>query len=155
MTLLYKGLMVILHKAMVLFEFEKNTLKSLPDNPPELAVWAKVKLHGDCHVQYLKCRYSAPYRYVRQELWLRATETTVRLYIDHELIAIHPRIWNAMVPSTLNEHLPPNVQAYQMKDAQWCLKQAKEIGEFCSQAIQQLLTDSIVDYLRAAQNILP
>ena len=141
-------------KPLVLFEFEKNTLKPLPDNPPELAVWAKVKLHGDCHVQYLKCRYSAPYRYVRQELWLRATETTVRLYIDHELIAIHPRIWNAMIPSTLNEHLPPNVQAYQMKDAQWCLKQAKEIGEFCSQAIQQLLTDSIVDYLRAAQNIL-
>ena len=60
-----------------------------------------------------------------------------------------------MIPSTLNEHLPPNVQSYQMKDAQWCLKQAKEIGEFCSQAIQQLLTDSIVDYLRAAQNILP
>jgi hypothetical protein len=141
-------------KPLVLFEFEKNTLKPLPDNPPELAVWAKVKLHGDCHVQYLKCRYSAPYHYVRQELWLRATETTVRIYIGHELIAIHPRSWNPMIPTTLSEHLPPNVAAYQMKDAQWCLKQAKDIGEYCLQAIQQLLTDSVVDYLRAAQNIL-
>jgi hypothetical protein len=59
-----------------------------------------------------------------------------------------------MVPSTLKEHLPPNVQAYQMKDAQWCLKQATDIGEHCHAAIQQLLTDSVVDYLRAAQNIL-
>jgi transposase len=141
-------------KPLVLFEIEKPLLKELPDNPPELAVWEKVKLHGDCHVQYLKCRYSGPYRFVRQELWLRATETTVRLYLQHELIALHPRLWNPGTKNTLQEHLPPNAFAYQMKDAQWCLKQANAIGLFCTEAIQTLLNDSVVDYLRAAQSIL-
>ena len=121
-------------KPLVLFEIEQPILKKLPDNPPELAVWEKVKLHGDCHVQYLKCRYSAPYRYARQELWLRATETTVRLYLNHELIALHPRLWSPGTKNTLDEHIPPNALAYQMRDAQWCLKQAHEIGPFCTQA---------------------
>lgn len=141
-------------KPLVLFEIEQPILKKLPDNPPELAVWEKVKLHGDCHVQYLKCRYSAPYRYARQELWLRATETTVRLYLNHELIALHPRLWSPGTKNTLDEHIPPNALAYQMRDAQWCLKQAHEIGPFCTQAIEELLNDSVVDYLRAAQSIL-
>lgn len=141
-------------KPIILFEIEQPILKRLPDNPPDLAVWQKVKLHGDCHVQYLKCRYSAPYRYARQELWLRATETTVRLYLNHELIGLHPRLWNPGTKSTLDEHLPPNALAYQMRDAQWCIKQAAEIGPFSTQAISELLNDSVVDYLRAAQSIL-
>lgn len=141
-------------KPLILFEIERNTLRPLPDKPPELAVWEKVKLHGDCHVQYLKCRYSASYRLVRQELWLRATETTVRLYHNHNLVALHPRLFKPGTKNTLDEHLPPNTLAYQMRDAQWCLKQATDIGEYCQQAIHKLLTDSVVDYLRAAQNIV-
>lgn len=141
-------------KPLVLFDIEKFTLKLLPDSPPELVIWEKVKLHGDCHIQYLKCRYSGPYRFARQELWLRATETTVRLYLGHELIALHPRLWNPGTKNTLDEHLPPNALAYQMKDAQWCLKHATVIGVHCTEAIQQLLTNSVIDYLRAAQSIL-
>lgn len=141
-------------KPLVLFEIEKHTLTPLPAQAPELAVWTKVILHGDCHVQYLKCRYSAPYRFVKQELWLRATETTTRIYIDHQLIALHPRLWRPGTKSTHDEHLPPNALAYQMKDAQWCLKQANEVGGHCMGVIQQLLSDSVVDYLRAAQSIL-
>ena len=52
----------------------------LPTRPPELAVWARVKLHPDCHVQFEKTYYSAAFRIVRQRLWLRATETTVHLF---------------------------------------------------------------------------
>ena len=55
---------------------EHHLLTPLPASPPELACWAKV--HGDCHVQYLKCRYSVPFHLIRQTLWLRASYTTVR-----------------------------------------------------------------------------
>ena len=44
----------------------------------------KVKVHGDCHVQFELCRYSVPYRLVRQSLWLRATDTSVRVYSVHQ-----------------------------------------------------------------------
>jgi transposase len=141
-------------KPLVLFEIEQPLLKILPNHLPEFAVWEKVKLHGDCHVQYKKCRYSGPYRLARQELWLRATDTTIRLYFNHQLVALHPRLEIPGTKHTLPEHLPPNALAYSMRDAQWCLKQAKEVGEQCTVAIQGLLNDSVVDYLRAAQSIL-
>lgn len=141
-------------KPLNLFETERYLLKSLPERPPELAVWEKVAVHGNCHVQFLKCYYSAPFRLVREKLWLRASETTVRLYKDHELVAVHPRLLKHGSKSSLNEHLPPNALAYCMRDSQWCLEQSRLIGPYCEQLITQLLTESIVDYLRGAQGIL-
>lgn len=142
-------------KPLTLFtQTESLVLKPLPDNIPECAVWAKVKVHGDCHVMYLKCRYSAPYKLARQELWLRASETTVRIYHEHILIALHPRLFKPGSKNTLEEHLPPNALAYCMRDSQWCLEKAKKVGLHCEQIIQKLLTDSVTDYLRAAQGII-
>ena len=51
-------------------ETEREFLRPLPARPPELAVWARVKLHPDCHVQFQRCYYSAPWRLVRQVLAL-------------------------------------------------------------------------------------
>ena len=141
-------------KPLTLFETERLILKPLPDQQPECAVWEKVTLHGDCHVMFLKCRYSAPYKLVRQLLWLRATETTVRIYQDHTLVAVHPRLFKPGARNTHDDHLPPNAIAYCMKDSQWCLESAKKIGAHCEQVIQKLLNDSVVDYLRAAQGIV-
>lgn len=142
-------------KPLTLFtQTESLLLKPLPNNPPECAIWKKVKVHGDCHVMYLKCRYSAPYKFMKQELWLRASETTVRLYQDHTLIAVHSRLFKIGSRKTLNEHLPPNALAYCMQDSQWCLEQAKKIGVYCNEVIQKLLTDSVTDYLRSAQGLI-
>ena len=41
-------------------ETEKHILRPLPDVPPELAVWAKVKLHGNCHVEFRRLRIICP-----------------------------------------------------------------------------------------------
>ena len=71
---------------------EVHLLKPLPDVPPELAVWSNVKVHGDCHVQFEQCRYSVPHTLVHQSLWLRASDTSVRIYQAHALKAIHPRL---------------------------------------------------------------
>lgn len=141
-------------KPLTLFETERHLLKPLPDHPPECATWQHVVVHSDCHVTYLKCRYSVPYKLVKQTLWLKATETTVRLFREHELVAVHSRLFSAGKRSTLTEHLPPNALAYTMKDPQWCLIQARKIGAHCGQVIHQLLSHSVVDYLRAAQGII-
>jgi hypothetical protein len=91
---------------------------------------------------------------VRKTLWLRASETTVRLYKEHELVAVHSRLHKPGSRNSLDEHLPPNALAYCMKDSQWCLEQARSIGEHCERVIQQLLSASVVDYLRGAQGII-
>ncbi len=142
-------------KPLTLFaEAEKGLLKRLPDVPIQLAHWTRLKLHGDCHVRFEKCFYSAPYRLVHQELWLKATDTSVKLYRNLELVAVHVRLRRPGSRSTVKEHLPPEVLAYQMQDPQWCLRQAKSVGPDCHQLIHRLFEDRVLDNLRAAQGII-
>jgi len=135
-------------------ETEKHVLKPLPDSRPELASWNKVKVHGDCHVQHEKCRYSVPYLLVGKALWLRAAETTVRVYQNQEMVAIHPRLVRPGQRSTVPEHLPPEAQAYRMQGPQWCLRQAEQVGPACHALIEQLFADRVLDNLRGAQGIV-
>ena len=135
-------------------ETERHLLRSLPDTPPELASWTKVKVHGDCHVQVDKCRYSVPYPLVGKSLWLRASETTVRVYQEQAMVAIHPRLVQPGQRSTLPEHMPPEAQAYQMQGPQWCLCQAQQVGPACHALIEQLFADRVLDNLRGAQGIV-
>ncbi len=65
-----------------LFAMEKPALGPLPDQPPEAAAWAKVKVHRDGHVHYDKCLYSVPYRFAGQFLWLKAAPLTVWIYVS-------------------------------------------------------------------------
>jgi hypothetical protein len=135
-------------------ETERHLLRALPDVPPELATWARVKLHGDCHVRFEKTIYSAPFRLVRRELWLKASETTVKIFYNLELVAVHPRLRKPGARSTVREHLPPEAVAYLMRDPQWCLKEAERIGPQCKTLIQELFSDRVLDNLRAAQGII-
>ena len=135
-------------------ETERHLLQALPVRAVELAVWAKVKVHGNCHVQFEKCHYSVPYRLVRQTLWLRATETTTQIFREHELIATHPRLRTPGSRQTVRDHLPPEAIAYLMQDPQWCLMQSQAIGASCHTLIERLFADRVLDNLRAAQGIV-
>jgi hypothetical protein len=135
-------------------ETERCLLQPLPHRPPELATWAKVKLHGNCHVQFENAYYSAPFRLVHRELWLKATETTVRLFYNLEMVALHPRLRKPGARSTLDAHLPPEALAYKMHDPQWCLKHAETVGPSCQALIEGLFADRVLDNLRAAQGII-
>ena len=142
-------------KPLTMFaELEQHLLIPLPAQPVELATWIKVKVHGDCHVQYMKCRYSVPHQHIRKMLWLRATETTVRVYCDHTLVAQHPRLFKPGKCSTLDQHLPPNAKAYLMRDPAYCRKKAAQIGEDCLVLIELLFADQVLDKLRTAQGII-
>ncbi len=133
---------------------EKHLLKALPHRPVEPASWAKVKLHGNCHVQFEKSFYSAPYRWVRRELWLQATENSVKIFKDHQLVAVHPRARRAGLKFTSDDHIPPEALAYKMQDPQWCLKQAEKIGPCCLMVIERLFNNGVLDNLRSAQGIV-
>jgi transposase len=135
-------------------EVERHVLKPLPDVLPQPAVWATAKLHGNCHLTFEKAYYSAPFRYVRTELWLRALDTTVEIYHDHQLVALHPRQRRPGDRSTVTEHLPPDAVAYLMQDPQWCRKQAQQVGPCCLQLVEHLFAHRVLDNLRAAQGVV-
>lgn len=135
-------------------EIEKALLTPLPLKPYEWIVWKSVTVHGDCHVQYEKCRYSVPYQLVKQAVWLKVSESSISVYKEFELVAIHPRLWKAGQRHTIDAHLPPDAVAYAMQDPQWCLKQAGKIGPYCYQIIEYLFQDKVCERLRAAQGII-
>lgn len=133
---------------------EKAILKPLPSISPTLCTWEKVKLYSDCHVRFEKCRYSAPHTLINKVLWLKATESTVRIYHEHEVVAIHQRINTLDTPATVLNHLPPKAKAFLAQTPQWCREKAQVIGTACKEVIELLLNEPVVDYLRAAQGII-
>jgi transposase len=142
-------------KPLVMFaETEKHFLKPLPDVPVQIATWTRVKVHGNCHVQFEKAYYSAPFRLVHRELFLKATDTTVKLYHDIKLVATHRRLKHPGQRSTVDEHMPPEALAYKMQDPRWCLKQAEAIGSDCHRLIRRLFAHKVLDNLRAAQGVI-
>ena len=142
-------------KPLAMFaETEKHFLKPLPDVPVQIATWTTVKLHGNCHVQFEQAYYSAPFRLVHQQLWLKATDTSVKLYHELKLVAAHPRLKRPGQRSTVDEHMPPEALAYKMQDPQWCLKQAEAIGAECHRLIRRLFAHKVLDNLRAAQGVI-
>lgn len=135
-------------------EFERAALKPLPAAVPELCEWKRAKVHGDCHVQLAKARYSVPYRLAHRSVWLKATETSVHVFYEHELIASHPRLTRPGERSTIDEHLPPNQVAWRMRDQQWCLHRAGEIGICTRTAVERMFDDRVVHNLRGAQGVI-
>ena len=136
------------------FATERSFLKPLPEVPVELATWKKVPLHPNCHAQVEKCFYSAPFRFIGDKLWSRATATTVRLYREHELVAIHPRLLRPGSRHTIQEHLAPDAVAYFLRDPQWCLKQAEAVGPSTKAVVETLFAHRVLDNLRGAQGLL-
>ena len=55
---------------------------------------------------------------------------------------------------TLREHLPPHAQAFFAHDRQWCADQAAGVGQSCRRLVERLLSDKVLERLRAAQGVL-
>jgi transposase len=135
-------------------EVERALLRPLPAVPPVLAVWAKVKVHRDAHVQFEHGLYSVPFRLVGQTLWLKAGDGLVSLYRDHEQVASHPRQSRPGARSTVPDHLPPAALAWSLHDTQWCLREAQRIGPRCQALLETWFADQVLVNLRAAQGVL-
>lgn len=135
-------------------DVEKSLLTPLPFVPPELATWTKAKVHRDAHVQFQNNYYSVPFRLTGQALWLKATDTMVTLYRDQEAVATHVRSNGHGQRKTVADHLPPEAQAWQMQDTQWCLKQAEQIGSACYALVHAMFGDHVLIRMRAVQGVL-
>jgi transposase len=136
------------------FALEKPLMKPLPPIAPDLGSWHAVLVHRDCHVQHQRALYSVPFVLVGKRLWLRATDGMVAIFQDYRLVATHPRKRKPGERSTVREHLPPEAQAYFARDRAWCGAQAAQIGPACRELVQWLLSDRVVERLRAAQGVL-
>jgi transposase len=135
-------------------QVERAALRPLPPVAFELVTWQQVKLHRDCHIVFDNAYYSAPYRYVGETLWVRATARAVEIHREFERLVIHSRATQPGERVTLLAHLPPEKVAGLTLTPSGCLERAHAIGPATGEVVAQLLAERPVDRLRAVHRLL-
>jgi len=99
-----------------LFErLDKPALAPLPEQPFEPSTWKKVGLNIDYHVEFEHHLYSAPHTLLHEELWVRATASTVEILHGGKRVASYVRSYVRGGRTTLPEHMPSTHRAH----AEW------------------------------------
>jgi transposase len=133
---------------------EYAALLPLPTVPYDPATWAKLRLYRDCHLTFEQAYYSAPFRFVGQELWVRGGARAVQIYgPDHELLATHDRA----APGerrTILAHLPPEKVPGLVLTRESCQQQAEAIGPATAEVVATLLEHRPEDRLRSAGRLV-
>ena len=136
------------------FAIERALLRPLPSVAPDLAVWSQAQVHADGHIQFARAFYSVPFGLVGKVLSFKASDGLVTIYHEFKPVAAHARSYKHGERRTVNDHLLPEAQAFFAHDRGWCLEQAGRVGAACAALIGRLLSDPVVERLRAAQGVL-
>ncbi|HVZ34535.1 MAG TPA: IS21 family transposase, partial [Polyangiaceae bacterium] len=90
-----------------LFErLDRPALRPLPISPYEYAEWKRVTLGIDYHAEFEGHYYSAPHGLRGEELWLRATVTTIEIFRLGRREAAHVRSRVLGRHTTVAAHMP-------------------------------------------------
>ncbi|MEZ4273311.1 MAG: IS21 family transposase [Myxococcota bacterium] len=120
-----------------LFEsLDQPVLKPLPEHRYTYAHWKRAKVNIDYHVEYAKHFYSVPYRYAREEVELRATDTTVEAFHRGKRVASHVRNNTPGRFTTNPEHMPKSHQHH----AQWTPSRLIAWAGSVGESTQKLVT---------------
>jgi len=99
-----------------LFEkLDKPAMGQLPEQRFETCEWKKARVNIDYHIEYDHHFYSVPSTLLRQEVDIRATATTVEIFVRGERVASHPRSIVRGQHTTNPAHMPKAHQAH----AEW------------------------------------
>jgi transposase len=135
-------------------DIEQAALLPLPRAPYDPATWAKLRLYRDCHLTFEQAYYSAPFRLVGQDLWVRGGARTVEIYgDDHQLLTTHDRA----APGerrTILAHLPPEKVPGLVLTRESCRQRARAVGPCTAGVVEQLLEHRPEDRLRSAGRLL-
>ena len=132
---------------------EKAELIALPPEPWEMAFWQQGKVAPDCHVSVGRSLYSVPFKYMGQTLDVRFTDNLVQFFKDSELVKTHKRVPQRHRQTDIGD-LPEDKVAFFQRNPQWCLSQARKLGEPVHEVILDLLSVNTLFNLRQAQGII-
>lgn len=134
---------------------ERAALKALPATPYEEAEWTSAKLHPDCYIAVDAALYSAPHIHRGKRLQVKLTENQIEIYLDLELLAIHPRDRRRGGYRTkIDAHFPPASQAYYEATPQNFLSQARFIEADLHALVEELFRTDVYGNLRRVQGLV-
>lgn len=122
------------------FAEEKLFLLPLPASPFELAVWKVATVQYNYHISVERMNYSVPYEYIKQQVDVRLTQTTVEIFFSGTRIASHLRLHGRPNQySTVEEHMPPDHRAYLQWNGERFVRWAEQIGEHTAAVVRLFL----------------
>ena len=125
---------------------ELSFLTPLPATRFELCDWKTATVQFNYHIAVDKMYYSVPYQYIREKADVRITDTTVEIFIKHNRIASHRRLYGRPGQySTVTEHMPSDHQKYLEWNGDRFRKWAAQIGISTNEVVNNLLTSGRVE----------
>ncbi len=118
-------------------EIDKPALKALPSTPYTYAEWKKARSGSDYHVAVNKHYYSIPHQYLKENIDVRITATTIECFYKGTRIALHQRSYKPG-HTTIHEHMPSKHQEYADWTPERMYQWAKSIGPNTAKLIQAL-----------------
>lgn len=133
---------------------EKASLLPLPKLAFEPVVWKKATVHRDAHIVFERRLYSAPWRLIGSEVWVRATARTMVIYADDVRVATHDRRGPGY-RTTKPEHLPDHRGDLRYRSREYWEKRAAAMGEPVGCFVRELFdSDDVLSQLRTVQAIV-
>jgi transposase len=112
-----------------LFErLDRPALAPLPAQPFEAAMWRKVGLNIDYHVEFDHPLYSAPHTLLHEELWVRVTASTVEILHGGTRVASYVRSYVHGGRTTTTDHMPSTHRAHAEWTPSRILSWAEKVG---------------------------
>ena len=118
---------------------DRPALTALPDTPYEYAQWGLARVNIDCHIEVDGHYYSVPYRWLRQQVDTRLTDTVLEVFAKGKRVASHVRSYVKGRHSTVAEHLPLKHQQYLNWSPERMSRWAEQIGPWTKVVIDRLL----------------
>jgi transposase len=135
-------------------EEEREALLPLTKTRWERVVWRKATLHTDSHVQIDYAFYSAPWRFLHKELWVRCTANSVSIYHEDEHLHTHARVPRGK-RSTIEEHLPEHRRDLRHRSREHWIRRATAIGDSVALLANAIFdSDDVLYQLRKVQAIV-
>ena len=125
----------------VFIDEEKDALVPLPTKRFEVYTTKTATVPYNYHVSVDSVFYSVPFEYVKNEVELRITKTTVSIYLGAERIAIHKRSYSYKGSYVTNpNHMPSAHKDFATWSGDRFRKWAKEKGEAVVTVIDMILS---------------
>lgn len=135
-------------------EQERAALIPLPKIRFEIVLWKRVRLHTDSYVQIDGAFYSAPWKYLHQDLWARCTRSSVVLFHDDLHLWTHARARRGF-RSTIDEHLPEHRRDLRERSHEYWVERARKLGADPEQLVARIFAaDDVLTQLRRVQAVV-
>ena len=127
-------------------EEEKEYLQPLPKERYELAVWQKSNVGFNYHICVDKSYYSVPYEYIKHEMAVRVTSSTVEVFYNNLRVCSHPRHRGRPgFYTTTPEHMPIKHKQHSEWNAERFSAWAESIGSNTKIVINSILSSHKVE----------